>query len=82
MVDDGATGPPKMPLWVKVFLALGVLVIVVLAVVAVAGGGEHGPGRHFGGDHESSSHPTHTGSSMHHGDVATTDVSGDPGSTD
>jgi hypothetical protein len=36
--------PPGMPRWVKVTIALGVVVLIV-AIVAVLMGG-HGPGRH------------------------------------
>ncbi|MBI2076801.1 MAG: hypothetical protein HYT80_00310 [Euryarchaeota archaeon] len=39
---------PKMPVWVKVFIAIGAALAVV-AVAAVLVGGEHGPGRHLGG---------------------------------
>ncbi|MEU4424209.1 hypothetical protein AB0F81_26585 [Actinoplanes sp. NPDC024001] len=34
-----------MPRWVKVFLVLGVLLLVVIGVAVLTG---HGPGRHLG----------------------------------
>jgi hypothetical protein len=38
-----------VPRWVKVFLAVGLgLLVVVLLAVALGIGGEHGPGRHQG----------------------------------
>lgn len=38
-----------MPMWVKIFVGLGILVVLAIIVVLVVGGGEHGPGRHLGG---------------------------------
>ena len=40
------SGVRRVPRWVKVFVAIGV-VVAVLLIVAVLGG--HGPGRHGGG---------------------------------
>lgn len=54
MTDPGApvTGtPPPRPWWVKIFIAVGVLVVVfvVLALLGVipGGPGAHGPARHM-----------------------------------
>jgi hypothetical protein len=38
-----------MPRWVRVFVVIGVLLLVALIVTQFAGGG-HGPGRHGGAD--------------------------------
>ena len=38
-----------MPGWVKVFVVIGVVLLVLLIAGLVFGGGEHGPGRHMGG---------------------------------
>jgi hypothetical protein len=47
-MTDHTDGPrPGAPLWVKVFAAIAVLVVVMLAIALIAGG-EHGPGRHVG----------------------------------
>lgn len=47
---DGAPSagpqPPGLPGWVKVLVAVGLILLVVLAVMLVGGGGRHGPGRH------------------------------------
>ena len=40
---------PGMPRWVKVFIAVGIVLIALLVVTQLAGG-DHGPGRHGGGD--------------------------------
>ena len=42
--DDELASPT--PRWVKVFIAIGVVVALVVLVVLVVGGGGHGPGRH------------------------------------
>lgn len=42
----GERPEPGVPRWVKIFCAVGLL-LLVLIVVAVLGG--HGPGRHMGG---------------------------------
>jgi hypothetical protein len=39
-----------MPRWVKVFVVLGVLLLLSV-IVALLAGGEHGPGRHGPGMH-------------------------------
>ncbi len=58
---SAATRPPT-PGWVKVFAAIGGVVLLVIIVVLVANmagiGIEHGPGRHFGGNNESNVPPT------------------------
>jgi hypothetical protein len=39
-----------MPRWVKVFLAVGLVLVALLIIGNVTGiAGEHGPGRHGGG---------------------------------
>lgn len=38
--DDG------MPRWVKVFIAIGLIIALLLVAVLVFGDAEHGPGRH------------------------------------
>ena len=45
----------RMPRWVKVFVAIGLLLALLLAGALVFGGGRHGPGRHMstGGDETS-----------------------------
>lgn len=46
---DSEAGP-GMPRWVRVFLIVGVAVVLLFAVAKVTGvGGDHGPGRHGGG---------------------------------
>lgn len=40
--------PPPRPTWVKVSLAV-VLVIAIVLIVKALAGGEHGPGRHLPG---------------------------------
>jgi hypothetical protein len=42
---DVASGTPR---WVKIFLAVSLIVAIVIVIVVVAGGG-HGPGQHAGG---------------------------------
>ncbi len=51
MAETDVPQPPRMPTWVKVFLFVGVAVIITAAAVVVLSGGEHGPGRHLG-DHD------------------------------
>ena len=41
---DEQTGVPR---WVRVFVIVGVIVIIGFIVLMVAGGGNHGPGRHL-----------------------------------
>ncbi len=38
--------PPGVPLWVKAFVAVGIVLLVLLVVMLLGGGGGHGPGRH------------------------------------
>ncbi|MDQ2983841.1 MAG: hypothetical protein M3R70_07970 [Actinomycetota bacterium] len=50
--DDPDVGPDRgsthgMPLWVKVFGIIA-LVLVLMVVTMLVIGGNHGPGRHFG----------------------------------
>jgi len=57
--DTDATPDPStagLPRWVKVFLIIGLALVLLFAVGNVTGvGGEHGPGRHGGGDDPPSS---------------------------
>ena len=49
-LDPVPTAPSEergMPRWVKVFIAVGVLLLALLIVTQFVGGG-HGPGRHGG----------------------------------
>ena len=49
MENPAETGP-GMPRWVKVFLAVGLALVLLFAVARLTGvGGDHGPGRHGGG---------------------------------
>lgn len=57
-------GPPRVPLWVKVF-AIATVVVLVLFVAALLVGGGHGPSRH-GGD-PPASQPQHRGTVGGHG---------------
>lgn len=57
--EVGATRP-KMPLWVKVFIGIGVVGLLLIVAVTVFGGGQHGPGRHLGGGDEESGSGSHT----------------------
>ena len=42
-------GPPPMPRWVKVSIAIAVALVALFVVLKLTGaGGEHGPGRHGG----------------------------------
>jgi len=57
--DDTEAGPDPstagMPRWVKVFLIVGLALVLLFLVGKVTGlGGDHGPGRHGGGDTPSS----------------------------
>jgi len=52
--DDTGVGPdrestPGIPLWVKVFGIVVVLLVVIALVTGLGGPGGHGPGRHTGG---------------------------------
>ena len=59
---------PRMPLWVKVFIGIGVVGLLLIVVVAAFGGTEHGPRRHLGGSDESrSGASTHTPPTQHSG---------------
>ena len=41
---------PGMPRWVKLFLLVGLAMVLLFAVATVTGvAGDHGPGRHGGG---------------------------------
>ena len=49
--NDAATGSAEaaagMPRWVKLFLIVGVALVLLFLVVMLTGsGGDHGPGRH------------------------------------
>ena len=51
-MKDPTTAPrdaPGMPRWVKVFIAVGIVLIALLVVMQFVGG-DHGPGRHGGGE--------------------------------
>lgn len=40
--------PPATPRWVKVFIIIGIVVVLLVAILLVTGlGGPHGPGRHM-----------------------------------
>jgi len=51
--DRPAGGTPDapaaeaMPRWVKVFLGIGLALLLLAVALKVFGGGQHGPGRHF-----------------------------------
>ncbi len=45
--DAHRSASAGMPRWVKVFAAIG-LILLVLLIVGLIAGGHHGPGRHFG----------------------------------
>ena len=59
--DDTEAWPERpstagMPRWVKVFLIVGLALVLLVLVGKVTGvGGGHGPGRHGGGDDTPSS---------------------------
>lgn len=42
--------PPPRPMWVKVLIAIFVVIVAAVVIMAVSGG-EHGPGRHLPGGH-------------------------------
>jgi len=49
--DDAGAGqdggsPPTTPGWVKVFGAIGIVLVLLIGVLVFAGGGSHGPARH------------------------------------
>ena len=41
--------PPRAPRWVKVFAAVGFVLLELLVVMLLLQRGEHGPGRHLSG---------------------------------
>ena len=49
--DRASEGTPAdgMPRWVKLFLAVGLALLLVVVALKVFGGGQHGPGRHLPG---------------------------------
>ena len=48
---EDAASPGGMPRWVKVFLIIGLALVLLLVIGKVTGvGGNHGPGRHSGGN--------------------------------
>lgn len=50
-VSRSGVSPTGMPRWVKVFLVIGLALVLLFVVAKLAGmGGEHGPGRHGGPD--------------------------------
>lgn len=51
-----SAAPPKMPLWVKVF-GIVLIVLALLIGIVVISGGEHGPGRHIPSGEHSTQHP-------------------------
>jgi hypothetical protein len=44
-----SSAPPPTPRWVKISVAVALLVVLLLLAVLLLGGGKHGPGRHGGG---------------------------------
>ena len=54
--DSPAADHPGAPRWVKVFVALAVLVVLAVGVKLLVGGG-HGPGRHLGGGESARTQP-------------------------
>jgi hypothetical protein len=56
----GRGSTTRMPRWVKIFLIIGLLLVLLFVVGKVTGvGGEHGPGRHGRGDDTPSSVVNH-----------------------
>lgn len=54
--DATTAPPPGMPGWVRVFLIVGLALVLLVVVAKVTGmGGDHGPGRHGGGGSDSPS---------------------------
>ncbi|MEV4132827.1 hypothetical protein AB0J72_11765 [Dactylosporangium sp. NPDC049742] len=53
--EDGAA---RMPRWVKIVGAVGILLVVLLVVALLSG---HGPGRHMGGHAASAAVARHGG---------------------
>ena len=46
--DTGGHVPTGMPRWVKVFVIVGILLVVLVAIGLITGrAGQHGPGRHM-----------------------------------
>jgi hypothetical protein len=52
----GSAAPPKMPLWVKVF-GIVLIVLALMIGIMIISGGEHGPGRHIPSGEHSTEHP-------------------------
>lgn len=67
MAGDVQVARPKMPLWVKVFIGIGIAFGLLLIGVVLFGGAEHGPGRHLGGQGDSSSSGADTPPTEHSG---------------
>jgi hypothetical protein len=53
-LDDAASEPGRVPttgapMWVKVLVIIGFVLLLLMIVSMVTGGGGHGPGRHGAG---------------------------------
>jgi hypothetical protein len=46
-VETGHGSPPGIPLWVKVFGIVALVLVLLVIIMLFAGGGSHGPGRHI-----------------------------------
>jgi hypothetical protein len=46
-VETGCGSPPGIPLWVKVFGIVALVLALLVIIMMLAGGGSHGPGRHI-----------------------------------
>ena len=45
-LDPRSPGPPPLPGWLKVLVAVGLLLLLAVAVLTVFGGVSHGPWMH------------------------------------
>ena len=46
-VKTGRGSPPGIPLWVKVFGIVTLVLVLLVIIMMFASGGSHGPGRHI-----------------------------------
>jgi hypothetical protein len=46
-METGRGSPPGIPLWVKVFGIVALVLVLLVIIMMFAGGGSHGPGRHM-----------------------------------
>lgn len=49
MPPPNSETPPGMPRWVKLFVLIGILVILLVVIIMFVVGGDHGPGGHAPG---------------------------------